>query len=75
MKPYKNKSGDSGVKAYEAGKDFIKILFEDDNLYLYTYKSTGKANIEKMKRLAESGDGLATFINQHVRERYEKKLS
>lgn len=30
--------------------------------------------VETMKQLAEAGEGLATFINQHVRDAYAGKL-
>lgn len=74
MKRYQNLSGDSGVVAYETGSDSIKVEFADGGLYLYTYASTGPANIEQMKVLARSGTGLATFINRYVREAYAAKL-
>jgi hypothetical protein len=74
MQPYKNVAENSGVIAYEIGDDFILIEFQDESVYLYDYKSTGKANIEQMKILALTGEGLTTFINQHIREHYTKKL-
>ena len=70
----KNRSGDSGVRAFEIGEDFIVVEFLDLAVYRYTRASAGAANIEQMKRLAESGKGLATFINRHVRKRYEARL-
>ncbi|WP_448699136.1 hypothetical protein ACFGVR_19465 [Mucilaginibacter sp. AW1-3] len=74
MQPYKNTAENSGVTAYQLGDDFITIQFQDGSTYLYNYQSTGKAHIEQMKVLALSGEGLTTFINQHVREHYAKKL-
>ena len=65
MKPYENLSGNSGVEAYELGPDFIRVRFRSGGTYLYTYENVGEENVEKMKELAESGRGLATFINQH----------
>jgi hypothetical protein len=72
MKTYKNESGVSGIDAYEIFNDGIKIRFTDGDLYNYTYKSCGRTNVEKMKKLAQSGLGLATFINRNVKNKYEK---
>ncbi len=74
MKPYKNAAENSGVSAYEIGDDYIIVEFQDGSTYLYDYKNTGKANIEQMKILALTSEGLTTYINQHVREHYAEKL-
>jgi hypothetical protein len=75
MKPYGNKSGISGISAYEYDDDSITIMFEDHSIYHYTYKSSGKVIIEIMKKIADNGIGLTTFINQHVRGSYAKKIA
>lgn len=72
MHPYQNQHGNSGVIGYEIGENAIRVWFRDRDDYLYTYKSAGRKNIEMMKALAISGHGLATYINQHVAEKYEK---
>lgn len=74
MKPYKNLSGNSGVLAYEVGPDYIKIKFRGGAVYLYNYSATGRDNVERMKKLAEEGKGLSTFINKYVRDDYVAKL-
>ncbi|HYF33487.1 MAG TPA: hypothetical protein VD993_20325 [Chitinophagaceae bacterium] len=74
MKKYGNTSGNSGILAYEIQADRILIKFSSGDTYVYSYKKPGKADVEEMKALAESGEGLATYINQHVRERYDYKL-
>lgn len=74
MQRYKEISGNSGVSSFSPGKDFIKIQFKDGSLYLYNYDKPGKKEVEEMKRLAKAGKGLATFINQHVRERFAEQL-
>ncbi len=74
MQPYKTANRDTGVVAYETGKDSISIQFRDGSVYLYTNKSAGPAAITEMKSLAKKGVGLTTYINQHVREHYEQKL-
>jgi hypothetical protein len=73
MKSYKDIDGDSGVVAYEYGADFIRVQFSTGSIYLYTYKSAGHQNIETMKRLADSGNGLNAFINTTVRKNYERR--
>lgn len=73
MKTYKDIDGDSGVVAYEYGADFIRVQFSTGAIYLYTYNSASRQNIEKMKQLADGGDGLNAFINTTVRKNYEKR--
>lgn len=73
MKKYLNTNGDSNVKCYEIGIDYIDVLFYGtDKIYRYSYNSAGKENVEKMKKLAENGDGLNSFINLNVKYKYEK---
>ena len=64
MTQYRNLSGDSGVVAYEISDGSIEVQFSDGSVYLYTNDSAGGANIEKMQRLAEDGEGLTSFINR-----------
>lgn len=75
MEQYKkNNSGTSGVEFYEIGNEDIIAQFIDGSIYRYTYKSAGEGAIEHMKKLAIAGKGLTTFINQHVKDKYEEKL-
>jgi len=74
MQAYNTNGHDAGVVAYEIGKDNISIKFRDGSVYLYTNKSAGAAAIADMKALAKKGEGLTTYINQHVREHYQTKL-
>lgn len=73
MQRYKNLGGDSNVTAYEYGSDFIRVQFGDGSVYLYTNSSAGSFNIDQMKRLADSGRGLNSFINTTVRKSYKAK--
>jgi hypothetical protein len=73
MKRYANLSGDSGVVAYEIGRDSIDVKFQDGWIYLYTYASAGAPHIEAMKVLAAAGRGLSTYIVRNVRNSYESK--
>lgn len=74
MKPYRNLSGRSGVRAYRTGPDAIAVEFADGSVYLYTRASAGAAAIARMRELAEAGRGLSTYISRHVRERYAERL-
>lgn len=74
LRRYHNRGHNSGVTAYEAGEDYIKVEFVDGGLYLYTDDSAGPDAIVQMKQLASRGEGLSTFISQHVRDRYATKL-
>jgi hypothetical protein len=73
MEPYRDVDGDSGVTEYEINPDSIRVAFRNGAVYLYTVASAGSGNIEQMKRLARSGDGLNAFINKHVRKRYARR--
>jgi hypothetical protein len=73
MERYADRSGNSGVAAFETGDDFIRIRFKDGPAYLYTWSNTGRFDVENMKKLARRGCGLATYINRYVRNRYERK--
>ncbi len=73
MERYKAIDGDSGIIAYENGNDYIRVQFSTGTIYRYTYKSAGSHNIERMKALARSGDGLNTYINTNIRKMYERK--
>jgi hypothetical protein len=74
MQRYKNRSGESGVVAYDIGVGSITVQFSGDR-YLYTEDSAGPANIAQMQRLAQTGRGLSTFISQTIRNRYARKLN
>lgn len=66
MVPYSNKSGkNSGVTAYEIGKDFIIVRFKRSDDYTYSYDSAGKPAVEEMKKRAKRGEGLSTYISQN----------
>ena len=74
MVPYLDRRGDSGVCAYQAGPDFILVEFKSGGAYRYDSTKPGRHYVQAMKRRAAQGDGLATYINQHVRENYAEKL-
>jgi len=72
MERYGNLGGASNVVAYELGSDYISVQFSDGSVYRYTNASAGSANVSTMKALAQSGQGLNSFINKHVRHKYER---
>jgi hypothetical protein len=74
MSSYANKKGNSGVKSYEIGEDFIIVQYTDGDQYLYDYEKPGAYDVENMKKLAIQGFGLATYISQHVKKNYSRKL-
>ena len=67
MKRYRNLKGDAGILSYDYGVDWIRVQFTRGGIYEYTSLGVGVANIREMKRLADLGDGLTTFINTHPR--------
>lgn len=71
MIKYQDVSGRSGVEAYNYGSDFIEIKFKSGRTYKYTYRSSGVANVDTMKRLAVHGEDLNTYINKNVRANFE----
>jgi hypothetical protein len=75
MHRYKNLGGESGVVAYDIDAGQIIIQFRNGERYLYTEDSAGAANVARMQELAKAGHGLATFISQHVHDRYERKVN
>lgn len=66
--------GNSGVSAFNIGPNFIIIQFKSGDRYLYNYVAPGRRHVEEMKKLAARNSGLATYINQHVRELYAARL-
>lgn len=73
MERYRNSGGDSGVSAYEIGSDYINVKFSGTaRTYRYSYRKAGQNHVENLKRLAQSGSGLNSYINKHVKNLYDK---
>lgn len=73
MEKYKDINNDSGVEGYIIGINYLDVKFSGTGrIYRYSYESAGKDNVEHMKLLAKTGDGLNAFINTKVRTKYEK---
>lgn len=73
MQRYRNVQGDSAVAAYETRPDSIRVKFRHGGTYEYDYASTGEFLVERMKLLAASGEGLATFISKFVKANYARR--
>lgn len=73
MQIYKNLGGNSNIRAYSIGEDFIDVQFNGGALYRYSYLSAGREKVEQMKRLAIQGVGLNSFIMRYARKDYERK--
>jgi hypothetical protein len=74
MKKYLNKEGHSGVTGYEIDPVGILVEFNHDAVYLYTDESAGSKAIDIMKKLAEDGRGLSTYISRNVKDNYKEKV-
>jgi hypothetical protein len=70
---YGNLSGTSGVTDYDIGDDYILVWFGEGEPYRYSSASPGREHVEQLKRCAIQGHGLATYINQNVRDRFERR--
>ena len=75
MKIYTDRNGDSGISAYEYGEDWIRVQFKHGGTYEYRSSGVGASHIDTMKNLADSGDGLNSYINQNpvVKKGYSSK--
>ncbi len=74
MHPYQGSDGDSGIAAYDFGPGWIDIRFGHGGTYRYDSRHPGARHVLEMQRLAAAGDGLNTYINQHVRGDYAARL-
>ena len=75
MKTYIDIDGDSGISAYDYGDNCIRVQFSHGGIYEYHSSKIGSSHIATMKRLADSGDRLNTYINTHpkVKKGYSSK--
>ncbi len=74
MPRYANLDGHSGVVAYTTTANSITLTFVGGERYLYDHVRPGRDAVARMKTLAKAGRGLSTFVSQHVREAYARKL-
>lgn len=74
MQRYANRDGDSGVVAFATGPLGIAVEFTNGSIYVYDVERPGREVVAEMKRLARAGQGLSTYISQHVRDNYARRL-
>lgn len=73
MEKYLNRGGNSGVSSFEIGDDYVSVYFKGNSkLYKYSNSSAGTYHIEAMKRLAQNGSGLNSYIMNNVKHDFEK---
>lgn len=73
MRQYGGQPKRHGVVGYDFGPDSIDVEMTSGWVYRFSYDKPGPVRVEQMKALAESGRGLSTFINRHVRNRFESR--
>ena len=72
MQLYNNLGGNSNVRAFSIGVDYIDVQFNGGSVYRYSYRSAGREKVEQMKRLAVQGIGLNSYIMRNARKDYER---
>lgn len=75
MQPYGKRDGSTGVVSWEDKSNGIVLRFADGSTYLYTYATPGRDEVQAMRRLAKKGQGLTTYVSQHVGSRYAMRLA
>lgn len=75
METYANRSGQSGVRSFDVLPDGIVIEFRSGDRYLYSIPECGGEKVKQLIHFAREGKGLATYINQHIREMCPAKLT
>lgn len=75
MEQYKNFNGNSNIKAFSFGTDYIDIQFNKGAIYRYSYNSAGSMKVEQMKELAIKGCGLNSYIMRNAKKEYERRLN
>jgi len=73
MRQYGEHTRKHGVRGFEIQEEAIDVEFTSGWIYHFSYQKPGAPRVEHMKQLAESGHGLSTFINKHVRNRFESR--
>jgi len=64
MTHYADTDHDSGIAEYWIEADAIEIRFKNSpKIYRYDATRPGRAAVERMKQLAERGDGLHAYVN------------
>ena len=70
MYTYKNISGKSGISYYSTSTDSIVVRFNDGATYIYNHIRPGIEQVERMKVLAATGQGLNSLISREIKKNY-----
>lgn len=70
---YANTGGNSGVSTYDYGEDWMVVNFTTGSRYIYTLKSTTPESMGYLKKYAQEGKGLNSYIMRMLREDYAGK--
>ncbi len=75
MKSYRNLNGNSNVVSYVISEDSIHVVFKSGKQrnYLYNNSRPGRSVVDQMKRLAEQGYGLNSYISTTVKTKFFRK--
>jgi hypothetical protein len=73
MQPYLHAGAESGITDYEIGTDYVLVRFRGGRTYRCSHAHAGVHHVDRMKELASAGRGLTTYINQHVRDLYDRE--
>lgn len=75
MTPYKDIHGNSNVLSYDITDTSIHVLFKSgmQRNYLYNSSKPGSNAVETMKKLAQQGYGLNSYISKTVKTNFAKK--
>lgn len=68
---YNNLGGNSSITAYEILPSSIRVQFQGNKWYCYSYSKAGKTHVDNMKELAIEGQGLCSYIQHNVKFLYD----
>ena len=68
---YKNLNGRSNIKSYNYGEDFIEVTFFTGAVYRYSTLNCSIEEINTMKKLADKGSDLNSYIMKNVKTKYD----
>jgi hypothetical protein len=72
MQAYSDINGDSSVLSYLIGEDYIILKFMGiQRMFVYSYKKAGRERVEKMKVMAQLGEGLDRYVKESVKDLYD----
>ena len=63
--------GSKAIKSYKIADTYIDVVFSNGRKYRYSVSSAGQEHVDRMKELAEAGEGLTSYINQYTKNMFE----